>query len=79
MNRKIVAIGGGFNGRLKDDGTYDPYETGPMDQEIIRITGKKILIFYLLRIRKRKKKFKNNILKLCIMCMVLNIVVNVGI
>ena len=41
MSKKIVAIGGGFNGRLKDDGTYDPYETGPMDQEIIRITGKK--------------------------------------
>lgn len=40
MNRKIVAIGGGFNGRRKDDGTYDPYETGPMDQEIIKISGK---------------------------------------
>lgn len=40
MSKKIVAIGGGFNGRLKSDGTYDPYETGPMDQEIIRLTGK---------------------------------------
>ena len=40
MTRRIVAIGGGFNGRLKDDGTYDPYETGPMDKEIIRLTGK---------------------------------------
>lgn len=41
MSKKIVAIGGGFNGRLKDDGTYDPYETGPMDQEIIKLTGKR--------------------------------------
>ncbi len=40
MSRKIVAIGGGLNGRKKDDGTFDPYETGPMDNEIIRITGK---------------------------------------
>lgn len=40
MRKKIVAIGGGFYGRIKDDGTHDPYETGPMDKEIIRITGK---------------------------------------
>ena len=40
MNRKIVAIGGGENGRKKDDGTFAPYETGPMDMEIIRLTGK---------------------------------------
>ena len=40
MSKKIVAIGGGLNGRLKDDGSYDPYETGPMDEEIIRLTGK---------------------------------------
>ena len=38
--RKIVAIGGGKNGRLCSDGTYDPYETAPMDKEIIRLTGK---------------------------------------
>lgn len=38
--KKIVAIGGGENGRLKKDGTRYPYETGPMDQEIIRLTGK---------------------------------------
>lgn len=41
MQRKIVAIGGGQNGRLKSDGTRDLYETGPMDTEIIRLTGKK--------------------------------------
>lgn len=40
MTRKIVAIGGGENGRLKADGTRYPYETGPMDKEIIRLTGK---------------------------------------
>ncbi len=40
MTRKIVAIGGGENGRIKSDGTKVPYETGTMDQEIIRLTGK---------------------------------------
>ena len=40
-SKKIVAIGGGLNGRIKDDGIYDPYETGPMDLEIIKLTGKK--------------------------------------
>lgn len=37
-NKKIVAIGGGLNGRLNKDKTYDPYETGPMDVEIIKLT-----------------------------------------
>lgn len=40
MNKKIVAIGGDSNGRRHEDGTYSVYETGPMDKEIIRITGK---------------------------------------
>ncbi len=40
MSRKIVAIGGGSNGRIKENGTKTPYETGPMDEEIIRLTGK---------------------------------------
>ncbi len=40
MTKKIVAIGGGENGRIKSDGTQTPYETGPMDQEIIKLTGK---------------------------------------
>jgi hypothetical protein len=40
MSRKIVAIGGGENGRLKPDGTRKPYETGVIDQEIVRLTGK---------------------------------------
>lgn len=48
-SRKIVAIGGGENGRLKlEDWTRKPYETGPMDQEIIRLTGKQHPNFLLL-------------------------------
>ena len=38
--KKIVAIGGGENGRIGSDGTRYPYETAPMDKEIIRLTGK---------------------------------------
>ena len=38
-SRKIVAIWGGENGRLKEWNRL-PYETGPMDQEIVRLTGK---------------------------------------
>ncbi|HHT15211.1 MAG TPA: type 1 glutamine amidotransferase-like domain-containing protein [Clostridiales bacterium] len=41
MNRKIVAIGGGENGRMTDEGSRLPYETAPMDEEIIRLTGEK--------------------------------------
>jgi dipeptidase E len=41
MARSIVAIGGGENGRKLKDGTYATYETGPMDEEIIKLTGKK--------------------------------------
>lgn len=46
--KKIVAIGGGFNGRRKKDGTYDPYETGHIDLEIIKLTGKEKPNFLLL-------------------------------
>lgn len=38
--KKIVAIGGGECGRILKDGTKMPYETEPMDKEIIRLTGK---------------------------------------
>lgn len=41
VSRKILAIGGGENGRLKSDGTRYPYELGNQDREIIRLTGKK--------------------------------------
>lgn len=40
MCKKIVAIGGGKNGRLRSDGTYDPYETAVFDKEIIKLTDK---------------------------------------
>ena len=40
MSKKIVAIGGGENGRVKLDGTKEPYETGSIDMEIIKITEK---------------------------------------
>lgn len=41
MERKIVAIGGGKNGRIKSTGIKEPYETEKMDKEIIKLTGKK--------------------------------------
>ena len=41
MSKKIVAIGGGENGRPLGDGKFAPYETELMDKEIIKLTGKK--------------------------------------
>ena len=41
MIKKIVAIGGGENGRPLEDGTYAPYNTKSIDEEIVRLTGKK--------------------------------------
>ena len=46
-SRKIVAIGGGENWRLKNWERL-PYETWPMDQEIIKLTGKQHPNFLLL-------------------------------
>lgn len=40
MSKKIVAIGGGENGRLGSDGIRKPYELENQDREIIRLTGK---------------------------------------
>ena len=40
MSKKIVALGGGENGRLKSDGTYKPYETYEIDKEIVKLTNK---------------------------------------
>lgn len=48
MSRKIVAIGGGKNGRIGLDGIREPYETGNQDKEIIRLTGKEHPNFLLL-------------------------------
>ena len=39
--KKIVAIGGGENGRVKSDGTCKPYETYEIDKEIVMLSGKK--------------------------------------
>ena len=38
--KKIVAIGGGENGRFLEDGTKLDYETFEIDKEIIRLTNK---------------------------------------
>ncbi|MDD6011357.1 MAG: hypothetical protein PUC33_00760, partial [Oscillospiraceae bacterium] len=48
MSRKIVAIGGGENGRKRSDGTRCPYELANQDKEIIRLTGKEYPNFLLI-------------------------------
>lgn len=40
MSKRIVAIGGGENGRLGPCGARYPYELANQDKEIIRLTGK---------------------------------------
>ena len=40
MTRKLLAIGGGENGRPLGNGKFALYETEPMDKEIIKLTGK---------------------------------------
>ena len=40
MSKKIVAIGGGENGRILENGEKSLYETEAMDIEIIRLTEK---------------------------------------
>ena len=40
ISQKIVAIGGGENGRALDDGKITLYETEAMDKEIIKLTHK---------------------------------------
>ena len=40
MSKKIVALGGGENGRIGSDGIRRPYETELQDREIINLTGK---------------------------------------
>lgn len=41
MIKKIVAIGGGENGRILEDGTAMFYETEKLDEEIVKLTEKK--------------------------------------
>lgn len=38
--RKIVAIGGGENGRITSGGEKLPYELAEIDHEIVRLSGK---------------------------------------
>ena len=40
MDKKIVAIGGGDNGRINSKGVKKPYETKEIDEEIVRLSGK---------------------------------------
>jgi len=40
MSRKIVAIGGGENGRINSKGIKTPYETKEIDQEIVKLSNK---------------------------------------
>ena len=40
MPKKIVAIGGGENGRVLENGNKTDYETEEMDKEIIKLSGK---------------------------------------
>lgn len=40
MKKKIVAIGGGENGRLLEDGTLAPYNTKLIDEEIVKLSNK---------------------------------------
>lgn len=48
MSKKIVAIGGGENGRRGSNGRRYPYELANQDKEIIRLTGKEHPNFLLL-------------------------------
>lgn len=48
MSRKIVAIGGGENGRVDSNGIKLPYELEKQDREIIRLTGKEYPNFLLI-------------------------------
>lgn len=64
ISKKIVAIGGGENGRLKSDGTRLPYELEKQDREIIRLTGKENPNFFVYRtftiIGKSRRLFSSN-------------------
>ena len=40
ISKKIVAIGGGENGRIDSNGIQKPYETKEIDEEIVRLAGK---------------------------------------
>ena len=44
MKKIIVAIGGGENGRLLEDGSFASYDTEKIDKEIVKLTNKENLI-----------------------------------
>lgn len=48
MIKKIVAIGGGENGRTSSNGEKKPYETYEIDKEIVELSGKETPNFLLL-------------------------------
>lgn len=48
MSKKIVAIGGGENGRFLEDGSQTLYETKFVDEEIVKLTKKRIPNFLFL-------------------------------
>lgn len=48
MSKKIVAIGGGENGRISSSGEKKPYETFEIDKEIIKLSKKTTPHFLLL-------------------------------
>ena len=63
IKRKIVAIGGGSNGRIKKDGTQDLYETEPMDIEIVNLTGKENPNFLFLAHAQKTEELENEYFK----------------
>lgn len=63
MIKKIVAIGGGENGRFLEDGTQTLYETETIDEEIIKLTGKEHPNYLLLMQCVFQKKYKIVIMK----------------
>lgn len=56
--RKIVAIGGGENGHIRNNGTYTPYETENIDKEIVALTGKGSPNFLLIAHSQNKSEFE---------------------
>lgn len=48
MSKKIVAIGGGENGRFLEDGSQTLYETKFADEEIVKLTNKRFPNFLFL-------------------------------
>ncbi len=63
MSKKIVAIGGGENGRILESGEKSLYETEAMDREIIRLTEKEKPNYLLIMQCLFQKKYKTVIMK----------------